>query len=783
MKKIAEFSFRKLQQAASLAFKGIAAGAVLASLKIKAIALAALESSKGMSEMLDKVSKDSRRLGISAKDVGLLRYGFDQQGVDADEVLQALSDIGNEFENVRQQIDQADEAYNKTKAWNVQKVLASRSGQSIMDALASNDEAAPNSLAGIADQQALIRKRIEMSVKGEDELRLRLVERYHALEDDRKKFIQGLGQQGQALFRLQDFGLDYKQGVKGGIEGLTALSNAFRQIPDAQERLHISMQLFGEDAGAKMVTVLETGGEAIEKYQARMDSLGATITEADAKRGAEARSVYKEMMLAFQGARLELDRQITPLIMESQKQLTEWIATNRVWIAETFKAAFVETRNLFYDLIDLFHGKQSDFRNSWLNATAPTLIFISTWIGKIRTEVGKIFSGENSDWAWLNLARDGLVGLYKLVKDVWVVAFGGKAVTFPWVDTIVAQIKWIYAAILDIPNQLSLLWNGKDSDWDWLNTIRDGLLYVRDLAVDVWNVLTGGDAKRFDFLNGWRDQVVAFADQVKRAFTIVKDALELLHSGMQWLLGFVGGDATTVALVGIFAKIAASILGIATAAKVAKTAIGLLMTAGRWLLGIGGGAAAAGAAAGGAATAAAGALSAAGTAAVGGGLVASLTRVGVMVTGLIRSFGLLGATITGVMIAGKYALDYSAQSGDAVIQKQLELMRFQADRQVQAREDWMIMHPAPKAPEVTMFQGQQILTRDQLSALAEEQGTSNEAYAGRRAGIINDYARNNQQVTERIAIDLNLGNKTVSGTVDRTNADILKDINRNLRTY
>ncbi|MCQ1856151.1 hypothetical protein, partial [Neorhizobium galegae] len=319
MKKIDEFSFRKLKQDASLAFIGIATGAVLASLKIKDIALAAIESSKGMSEMLDKGSKDSGQLGISAKDVGLLRYGFDQQGVDADEVLQALSDIGNEFENVRQQIDQADEAYNKTKAWNVQKVLASRSGQSIMDALASNDEAAPNSLAGIADQQALIRKRIEMSVKGEDELRLRLVERYHALEDDRKKFIQGLGQQGQALFRLQDFGLDYKQGVKGGIEGLTALSNAFRQIPDAQERLHISMQLFGEDAGAKMVTVLETGGEAIEKYQARMDSLGATITEADAKRGAEARSVYKEMMIALQGDRLELDRKIKPLIMESQQ--------------------------------------------------------------------------------------------------------------------------------------------------------------------------------------------------------------------------------------------------------------------------------------------------------------------------------------------------------------------------------------------------------------------------------------------------------------------------------
>jgi hypothetical protein len=107
LKKISEFSFKALQKAASLAFKGIAAGAVLASLKVKAIAAAALESSKGIAELMNQISKDSRRLGISTRDLSALRFGFEKQGVDPEEVLQSLSDIGNEFKAIRQQIDAA----------------------------------------------------------------------------------------------------------------------------------------------------------------------------------------------------------------------------------------------------------------------------------------------------------------------------------------------------------------------------------------------------------------------------------------------------------------------------------------------------------------------------------------------------------------------------------------------------------------------------------------------------------------------------------------------------
>jgi hypothetical protein len=531
------------------------------------------------------------------------------------------------------------------------------------------------------------------------------------------------------------------------------------------------MQLFGEDAGSKMVTVLETGREGIEQYRKELERLGGVFTEADAKRGADYKSNLQQLKLALEGVRLELDRGITPLLIESQTQLTNWLVKNRTWIAETMKAAFVETRDLFNDIIDLFHGKQNDFRNSWVNAVAPALIFIGTWIGKIQDQVGKIFSGKDSDWTWLNLARDGLVATYKLVKDIWTVAVGGKAQTFPWVDAMVAQIKWVYAAVLSLPEQIRKVWNGKDSDWDWLNAIRDGLLYVRDLAVDVWNVLTGGDASRFSFLNDWRDQVVSFAGKVRDAFDVVASAFEKVHAVAQKFFGLFGGDATTIALVGIFTKIALSITGIGTAARLAGSAIG-------WLLGLGG-AAAAGTAA---TTAAAGAVGAAGAAVTGGGLVAVLTRIGSIATVLITRFGLLGTVIAGVVAAGKIALDYSQKSSDNVIQKQLELMRVQADRQVQAREDWKIMHPVAK-PFEGSFMGEKLLTRDQLNELAAVQNTSAETYAVRSAGIVADYARNNQRVTERIALDLNLGGKTVSATVDRDNADILRDINRNLRTY
>ncbi|MGX9991613.1 hypothetical protein ACS4RR_021020 [Rhizobium sp. Z1P35] len=771
LNKIAAFSFKKLQQAASLAFKGIAAGAVLASLKIKAIAAAALESSKGIAELMNQISKDSRRLGISTRDLSALRFGFEKQGVEPDEVLQSLSDIGNEFKAIRQQIDAADLAYSKTKSWNLQKVLSFRNPQSITEALTSNADAAPNSFSGIADQQALIRKRIEMSAPGENKLRLDLVEQYKALETARTQLIQGLGQQGQALFSLQDYGLDFDKAVQGGVEGLTALSEAFRQVQDPALKLRISMQLFGEDAGAKMVTVLESGREGIESYRKEVQRLGGDVTDADAKLGSDYNDSLLQTKLAVRGVRLELARGLLPLLIESQTQLQEWLVKNRTWIAETMKAAFVETRDLFYDIIDLFHGKQNDFRNSWVNAAAPALIFIGTWIGRIQNQVGKIFSGKDSDWTWLNLARDGLVSTYKLIKDIWTVAFGGKAATFPWVENMVAQIKWVYSAVLSLPEQIKTAWNGGDSDWGWLNTIRDGLLYVRDLAVDVWSVLTGGDAQRFGFLNGWRDQIVDFANKAKAAFDIVASGFEKIHAVAQKFFGLFGGDATTIALVGIFTKIAIAITGIGTAARGAwwlvKTLLGL------------GGLAAAGTAA---TTAAAGAAGAAGAAVAGGGLVATLASVGTLVLGLIRSFGVLGAVVTGVVIAGKYALDYSEKSGDNVIQKQLELMRFQADRQVQAREDWKIMHPVAK-PFEGSFMGEKLLTRDQLNELSAVQNTSAEAGAVRSAGIVADYARNNQRVTERIALDLNLGGKTVSATIDRDNADMLRDINRNLRTY
>ncbi len=761
LKQIGAFSFKKLQQAATLAFKGIAAGAVLASLKIKAIAAAALESTRGITELTNQISKDSRRLGISAEDLSALRYGFEKQGVEPDEVLQSLSDIGNEFKAIRQQIDAADTAYAKTKSWNFAQVLAAgRTPGAIANAMSGNQEAAGGSFAGIADQQAFIRKQIIAAAPGDDAGRVRLVQQFKELETARLQLIQGLGQQGQALFSLQDYGLDFDQAIKGGVEGLTALSEAFRQVQDPALKLRISMQLFGEDAGAKMVTVLESGRQGIEEYRREIDRLGGTVTAADAKRGSDYKDSVLQTKLALQGVRLELDRGITPLLIESQKQLTEWLATNRKWIADTMKAAFVETRNLFLDIIDLFHGQSSGFRNGWLNTIAPTLLYAAELAGKLRDQLGKIFSGKDSDWEWLNLLRDSVVTTVKFIADAFRVAFGGKAKSFPFLDTAMVQLKWIWSAITAIPEQVRKVWNGDDSDWEWLNTVRDGLKFVRDLAVDVWAVLSGGEAQRFGFLNDWSKAVSDFAAKVKDALKVVTDAFGVVHSAFQKIVGVFGGDATTIALVGIFARIALAITGIGTAATIASGLVGRL-------LGIGG---------------AATAVGAAGTAATAGGLAGALIGVRTLVVSLISKFGVLGLVATGVLAGGKALLDYSEASSDKVLEAQVKLVRIQAETQLKARETYQTRFGAKPAFQGS-FGGVALSSREQLAELARQRGTSFADEARSRAGIIGQYAANDQRIRESVNLNITLGGKTVQATVDKTNAEILKDINRNLRAY
>ncbi len=789
LKKIAQFSFKALEKSAVLAFKGMATYAVLATLKIKGIAAAATEVTKRTSEMLGRLGFEAQNLGLSINDDLALRHGFDAQGLEADKIIGALSGIATGFRSVRESIDLADRAYFKTSSWNDRRILHYRNIGSISDAVTSNFDAAQGSLAGISDQKELIENRIRMTSPSQHEFRFQMVELWRQLDAKEIELKRSFGDQGQALQALEQYGLDFKRALEGGNEGFDEISNAFRGVTDAQEQLRISSKLFGAELGARMILILQGGVEALQNYRQDLEKLGGVVTPKDIKDNDELVFSVQRLKTAFSGLQLEISRGMRPLLTQTNKQITEWIVANRKWVADLAVNAFGSVKAAYLDIYNLFHGQRSDFKNSWINAAAPALLFIYDWTVKIKDQLTKIFSGRDSDWKWLNIARDGLVNIYKLVKDVWAVAFGGKAETFAWVDTLAEKVKWLYDQVIRLPEEIGKLWSGKDSDWKWLNTVGDGLLYLRDLATDVWEVLTGGKATRFDFLNTWRDTIVAFAAKVGTALDFVVWAFEKVHSAAQAVFGFFGKDATTIALIGIFGRLALSITGVGAGLKLIWPLFKKLGTMAVTALGLGAAAASSGAAAG-AVGAAAGAATGAGAAAATGGLVAGLTRVGTVVTALISRFGLLGTVITGVMVGGKMALDYSERSSDKVIEKQLQLMRMQADQQLDARHQNRLNNDGDYRAEywnkqlgIDTFVGPTAAgaTRRMLDDVALMSRPSAEQ-ANDRAAIMSSYQQGRQAQAERtVNLNIAVGNQTLPAMIKESDVGIVGSIYKTLR--
>jgi hypothetical protein len=443
---IAGFSWAGFTRSAGLAFKGLVGYLGLATLKMKGLTAAAIASSKSIAELMDRIGKDSRRLGLSAEETSTLRFAFEREGIEADEVLPTISEITREFGLIQDQINKQSMDLSKKQASTILDIYKLN---------AKGDRAGMLELAkGFQDQKMESFAWIDQAVRELEETASGQNNRYNArgniitpggrinamqqLEEMRRKrdeMIKGFGAHGEALFTLQRFGLDVQKAMTPGIESFYAVSDAFRQMTDPAQKLDVAMKLFGEDAGAKMVTILEKGRQGIQDYNKEMERLGGTVTTADTKLGADYSESLQRMMMALQGVRLELARQILPLLIESQSQLTEWLVSNRSWIAESLKTMFIEVRAFLLDIIDIWHGKRGDFRTGWLNTIGPYLLNAIDLAGQLKDQIGLIFSGADSDWQWLNTVRDGFIAIKDFAKDAFRVLTGGQAETYKWLNT------------------------------------------------------------------------------------------------------------------------------------------------------------------------------------------------------------------------------------------------------------------------------------------------------------------------------------------------------------
>lgn len=714
---IARVSFVGIEKSAKLAFKGIAVAATAAVAKVASIGAAAYQSSKDIAELMNQVSKDSRRLGMSAEDVGLLRYAFERNGIEADEVLPSITDITNEFKSISTQMAQQRESLLNVQGVSYLEAITAASKRDIdgiktavdtvaqermknLDYVEARLQFLKNQLAGNNDEYTASSVvdpfgKVGLQQNGSD---VGAAKEIRDLEAARNQIRGSFGQQGEALFTLKDYGLDVNQALKGGLDGFTAISDAFKRIEEPATRVRVAMQLFGEDAGAKMITVLEGGRSALENYRKEMAELGGTVTSADAKLGSDYSDSLQRLKLALQGVRLEIARGLLPLMIESQAQLTDWLVKNRDAIADYMKAGFVTLRNLFLDVVGLFNGQRSSFRSGFFQFVAGHIIWISGMVKELREEVGLVFEGKNSKWEWLNVARDGFQS-------------------------------------------------------------------VGRFAADTFRVLSGGYAQNFDWMNKAKAQFDIFIARFKDAWAMFMDVIKTIRGVFQSVTGLFGIDATTTVLFLGMLRFTGILGGITTAIGLIGSGVGRLFAMG------------------------------AGGTALGG----ALGGIGATVASIMSGLGLVAAGV-GVAVAGySYLSRKSDQSSDRVLAAQSALFRTQAEGQLRNRESWLRKNDVEyRYAEANKLYGTKQMSPQQLADnrggiidVYGNHGRAGEYIPGKRVaelGIFGENRRLNNAsgaVEKTVVLKLEAGNRSgqLNVTGDQNSVALLEDIQRVQRMW
>jgi len=601
---------------AQTAFKGIRLGALasLASvtalgLKMAAVGAAAIKSSKDAAESLNEIAIQAKRISATPEEISVLRFAAERNGTDLDEIVTQIATISSEFLTVRETIGKADEAYQQFLGNTARRVaIMSRQGdrQGVVDAITGFDEAAleqrKNSLMAIEQRLAEIdglTNRIFASSDQRSGLQGYIAN--EKLNRERAELIaardqlqNGVGPQGQALFTLQDYGLDVERASRGGVDSLYAISEAFQRISDPSERARVAMRLFGEDAGVKLVPLLAGGKTAIDGYRRELERLGGVTTSDDIVVGDAFKKSSQNLQTAIGGVKLEIGRQLMPLLTDTNNQVTEWLVRSRGAIASYVKTAFVSLRTFVQDILSILRGDTSQIQTKWL---------------------------------------DTLVKKSALLREVW----------------------------LDVKLQIIKLISGQDSDYKWLNTIRDHLLVIKAFALDTWVVISGGSAKEFPLLNTLRDQVVAFGRKLSDAWDLFKGFLSEIRDFAKPVLDFFGIDPTTFALFLGIARLTGVLGGVMTAVKLLGGAFTGLFSLGSGALAAGAGVASAGAALGGAA-------------ATAGGFTASLIGIQTALGGIARAAGVMGAALVGGFALGQKAGEafYNATGNQAAYDKLID---------------------------------------------------------------------------------------------------------------
>ncbi len=569
-------------------FRSIRLGALGASVavgglatKMSAVSAAAVKAAKESAESLKALSVDAQRIGGSTTDVAVLGYAAELTGTDRDELVTQIATISNEFLTLQDNIRKSKETYTDFLTDTRTDIAAAKRAKDVekLNEIQKNFreaelEARKGSVQDIDDRIRQIQNVLRNGIFAQDYYKaLRpgslpeefgkatnrnsgpaiamLRKELRELQKARDEFWSTQSLQAQALHELEKYGVDIRRASRGGVDGLLEISDAFRRVENPSQRARIAMRLFGEDAGVRLIPLLNGGREAIERYNRVLQASGAIASPQDIQNAEDYSRAVLNLKTAFSGVKMTIGRTLVPDLTRSSNELTAWLIRSREQIAQHAIKAFNDSRVLARDAANLFGGRTDDIQTKWLDVTVNKAAEVRDAFADVRQQARLLFKGEETDYGWLNVLRDGLVSIKGFASDV------------------VKQVR--------------LLWNGKDSDYEWINAIRDGLRSVKAFAEDAWkqiSLIAAGKATDYEWLNDLVAGVQWFTGHLKAAFELFKTTLGYIKDAVKPILDFVGTDFTTTAMfVGIL-RLTGLLGGLTAAAGLAATAVGKIGSAG-----------------------------------------------------------------------------------------------------------------------------------------------------------------------------------------------------------
>lgn len=439
-------------------------GAVSVIAAVTAVSAAAVKASTDSAEALDKIAKDSKRLGVSTQDLSVLGFAAEREGIDPEKVTKGIARIGNQFTDVRNRIAQANSEFGRLKqnatsdAWlaaargdrtgflaAADKISAGRSGS--LDAIRERRAQAQAQLNAIAAYPAAdLHQQLQQA-----EYIQKLQQEISDLDDAEGKLRTAYGPAGEALLGLEKYGVDIQKVTKGGVEGFAALGEAIKQVADPTERLRYATLLFGEDDGPKMLTILLAGRAGLEAYRKEAEKYGIVVDEVAAKQGEAFEDSKTNFGKAIEGAKMAVARVLLPSLTDANQRMADFIAAHRDRIAALVKRGYDAMANFASDVVGLWNGQRDGFKTPWLDAIVAKAQQAYAWVQKTGAEFVAAWNGQKSGSAWIDALASGIRTAVAAATDLFKILTGKDAVNFPWLnklrDDTVAFAKEALAAV------------------------------------------------------------------------------------------------------------------------------------------------------------------------------------------------------------------------------------------------------------------------------------------------------------------------------------------------